>query len=80
MAFVRVIPGHRAAMNPEPMHTDLEKHVPTPASTWDTTVFMGSGFGPAGRPGMTKVISGQTLRGANRRVSAPASAKAAGCN
>jgi hypothetical protein len=57
-----VIPGHRAAMSPEPMHTDLENYVGTFAGNLDNTVFMGSGFGPMGRPGMTKVISSQTLR------------------
>ncbi len=61
-AFLLVIPGHRAAMNPEPMNTDLEKCVPRPATTSEETVFMGSGFGPAGRPGMTKVVSSQTPR------------------
>jgi hypothetical protein len=49
-------------MNPEPMHTDLEKRVPTPQPPSAKPVFMGSGFGPAGRPGMTEVISGQALR------------------
>jgi hypothetical protein len=61
-----VIPGHRAAMNPEPMHTDLEKRVPTPHPPSAKPVFMGSGFGPAGRPGMTRAISGQALRSAQR--------------
>ncbi len=49
-------------MNPEPMSTDPEKCVPRPVTTSEETVFMGSGFGPAGRPGMTKVVLSQALR------------------
>jgi hypothetical protein len=49
-AVCPVIPGHRAAMSPEPMHTDLENRVATFAGNLDKTVFMGSGFGPTGRP------------------------------
>jgi hypothetical protein len=44
-----VIPGHRAAMSPEPMHTDLENYVATFAGNLDKTVFMGSGSA-RGRP------------------------------
>jgi hypothetical protein len=58
-----VIPGHRVAMNPGPMNTDFEQLVSTPQHTLDETVFMGSGFGPLGRPGMTRVILGQAFRG-----------------
>jgi hypothetical protein len=49
-------------MNPEPINTDLEKCVPRPAGALDKPVFIGSGFGPAGRPGMTKIVSRQFLR------------------
>jgi hypothetical protein len=48
-AVSSVIPGHRAAMSPEPLHTDLENYVATFAGNSDKTVFMGSGFGPTGR-------------------------------
>jgi len=57
LSTLRVIPGHRAAMNPEPMHTDFLKVDSNAAADFlDKTVFMGSGFGLAGRPGMTTVI------------------------
>jgi hypothetical protein len=49
-AFFPVIPGHRAAMNPEPMNTDLEQLVSAPENILDQTVFMGSGFGPTAAP------------------------------
>jgi hypothetical protein len=48
-------------MNPEPMNTDLERRVPTP-ETLGQPVFMGSRFGPAGRPGTTEIVSSQALR------------------
>ena len=46
MRLFSVIPGRRAAANPEPMNTDGAKRA--------MTVFMGSGFSPAGCPGMTE--------------------------
>jgi hypothetical protein len=44
-------------MNPEPMHTELTKKHSDAAATTNEPVFIGSGFGPTGRPGMTKIIS-----------------------
>jgi hypothetical protein len=47
-------------MNPEAMNADSENLIAMPGvlgGGW----FMGSGLGPMGRPGMTKVISGQAL-------------------
>jgi len=46
-------------MNPELMNTDREKLISAPQNSVGQTVFMGSGFGPMGHPGMTRVISGQ---------------------
>ena len=63
--FSRVIPGHRAAMNPEAMHTEGEKRVSRLKNNSSMTVFMGSGLGPAGRPGMTKIVSNQIPRSAS---------------
>ncbi len=65
-AAFRVVPGHREAMNPESMHTDPRKACSDVTAPWERTVFMGSGFGPAGRPGMTKVILSQALRSGQR--------------
>jgi hypothetical protein len=48
-----VIPGHRAAMNPEPMNTDSSVGVLALECRCRTAVFMGSGSRPAGDPGMT---------------------------
>jgi len=48
------------------MNTDLEQLASTPQNTLGETVFMGSGLGPTGRPGMTR---DQALRSADRRVS-----------
>jgi hypothetical protein len=50
-----VIPGHRAAMSPEPMNTVREKDTPATAKNRQATVFMGSGFAALPRPGMTIV-------------------------
>ena len=53
-------------MNPEPVNTELTKVRSHATDTSEKTVFMGSGFGLEGRPGMTKVISSQTLRSPHR--------------
>ena len=55
-----IIPGRGAAANPEPMNTgsaDLARRV-----------FLGSGLGPAGRPGMTKKKAGASTGKAPRPV------------
>jgi hypothetical protein len=49
-------------MSPEPRNTDGENGGGDASESLDMAVFMGSGLGLTGRPGMTKVISGQTLR------------------
>jgi hypothetical protein len=54
--------GAGASQNPEPMNTGRRKTGRDAGANLDKPVFMGSGLGPAGRPGMTKVISGQVLR------------------
>ena len=64
-------------MNPEPMHTGREKAALAPQPTLEEPVFMGSGFGPTDRPGMTGIISSQALGthsdpGQPRRMSATA--------
>jgi hypothetical protein len=48
-----VIPGHCAAMSPEPMNTGGCRLAPMHGASSSAAVFMGSGLGPAGRPGMT---------------------------
>jgi adenine-specific DNA-methyltransferase len=48
-----VIPGRGTAASPEPMNTAPEKEAPAAVSIPVPSVVMGSGPGPAGRPGMT---------------------------
>jgi hypothetical protein len=48
-----IIPGQRAAMSPEPKHTDLTHDAQTPELRLQPSVFMGSGLAIVSRPGMT---------------------------
>jgi hypothetical protein len=48
-----VIPGHRAAMNPEAMNTGPFGDAPAQECHCRTSVFMGSGSRPASDSGMT---------------------------
>lgn len=49
-----VIPGRRAAASPEPMNTTDSEEAARAMIIAADTMFMGSGLGPPGRPGMTK--------------------------
>jgi hypothetical protein len=52
-----VIPGHRAAMSPEPMNTvGAGKGLTIARRLAPSVVVMGSGLAPAARPGMTAVV------------------------
>jgi len=39
---LQVIPGHRNAVNPEPMNTGFAEHARTPETTFLRSLFMGS--------------------------------------
>jgi hypothetical protein len=66
--FSFVIPGHREAMNPEPRNTVLSCFYANDTEHLAKSVFMASGFGPAGHLGMTEAIFSQPLRiGVGRR-------------
>jgi len=54
MPFLLVIPGRGIAADPEPMNTVLSKGAPF-MRRLQPSVCLGSGFDPAGRPGMTEV-------------------------
>jgi hypothetical protein len=53
-AYHTVIPGRGSAASPEPMNTGAENDAPTVGTDTARSVVMGSGPGPAGRPGMTE--------------------------
>jgi hypothetical protein len=55
MFFSFVISGRGIAANPEPTNTAVSKGASSFVQHPQPSVFLGSGFDPAGRPGMTKM-------------------------